>query len=305
MTFLLIFPLLMTAFAIGGLFDGGHAESKPETVPDPDPPMPGTLLELSTTSAPLLNGTEGDDTLVSSDFRGGTSTDEVNLGGGDDIAIVSFESVEINGGDGNDTLLSTNAGTILDGGAGDDELSAGDYATLLGGDGDDVLTYDDGFHGSSNASSLDGGAGNDTLVFHDNIGSESAVSGGAGMTGGDGADTFFYDLTLVDGTPSFTDPDADIIRNSVGSVSDFNPDEDRLIIDLDRAAGSEDRDVTSIELDEYDYMAGGTRVVGTNVVFNIEAGTDGNPVQVTLSLPGAVGVTMNHIELRGFELQAA
>ncbi|HHS94072.1 MAG TPA: hypothetical protein ENK63_01845 [Rhodobacterales bacterium] len=325
MGFMLFLPMLFAAFAIGGLFDGSGPEPEPdrpdppdpqpepEPEPEPDPASthPGTQLELSHSSAPQLTGTEGNDTLISADETGQTPTEDVFLGAGNDIADVSLEnsstssghvSVAVMGEEGDDTLRAT-APVTLDGGAGDDILLAGDFATLRGGDGDDVLIHDGTLYGSSTTSTMDGGDGDDTLIANGFVGNEEPIFGGALMTGGDGSDTFQYDLTLVDGTPPFTDPDADTIHNSAPPIMDFDPDQDKLVIDLDRDEDSADREVTAFELDEYDYTSGGTRVVGTDVIISIEAGSDGTPVELRIGLPGAVGLTEDHFDLRGFELE--
>ncbi|NBU73482.1 MAG: calcium-binding protein, partial [Bacteroidetes bacterium] len=83
----------------------------------------------------LLNGTNGDDTLV-----GGEGEDEIFGMGGNDV---------LNGLDGNDLLQGLAGNDTLDGGAGNDDLQ--------GGDGDDFIK---GGNGNDN---IHGGAGNDTL----------------------------------------------------------------------------------------------------------------------------------------------
>jgi Ca2+-binding RTX toxin-like protein len=121
-------------------------------------------------------------------------------------------------GAGNDRVTSAAGDDTLYGGAGRD--------TLIGGDGNDRLL------GGSGQDRLLGGAGQDQLVSGDD---RSVLSGGAGhdrltadlrdaghrLTGGAGADAFVF-------------VHAGAARATASTVTDFNPDHDRLIIDGQR-----------------------------------------------------------------------
>ena len=135
----------------------------------------GTLDGTVDTVVPDIVGTEGNDTLLGSSasevIHGLGGNDRIGAGGGDDSIL---------GGDGNDILDATGAGAVtLVGGEGNDTLLAGTLSSVLyGGDGNDSLR-------SANGSNLlSGGDGDDALVSHS--------SSNDTMTGGAGADTFFF-----------------------------------------------------------------------------------------------------------------
>ena len=129
----------------------------------------------------------------------GTDEDDVIEGGsGDDI---------MNGNDGDDELIGNDGDDILNGGAGDDDL--------FGGDGND---------------SLDGGADNDFLD-----GGLNDPSGPFGdfLTGGDGNDTFFFDLNTggpFDDTGKSTN-NANANQPGQDVITDFTPGGDTIEID--------------------------------------------------------------------------
>ncbi|MCB9776912.1 MAG: calcium-binding protein [Nitrospiraceae bacterium] len=103
--------------------------------------------------------------------------------------IAGVQTIYGNGGD--DTLVVGPDGELIDGGSGDDVLVAiqASDATLDGSSGDDIILS---FGGADN--DLFGGAGNDTLF---------SLTPGTRMTGGVGADTFYFsNHTLIeDATP--------------------------------------------------------------------------------------------------------
>jgi len=97
---------------------------------------------------------------------------------------------------------------------GDDLIFSGGGEVVRGWSGDDTLITD-------GDSTLRGGSGDDTLM---------SIGGGALLRGGDGEDTFI--IAPVD----FTE-DGELLNRSGATVEptvivDFNPDEDRLVLDL-------------------------------------------------------------------------
>lgn len=123
--------------------------------------------------------------------------------GGDDI---------LEGRGGHDRLSGDAGDDQISGGAGNDSLSGGaGNDKLMGDSGNDTLDGGGGFDmliGSITRSLLRGGAGNDTLV---------ANGGTTTMIGGAGADTFVLNR--------------DALENGEVELQDFDPAEDRLMID--------------------------------------------------------------------------
>ena len=175
----------------------------------------------------------------------GTDQDDVVLGqNGDD---------SISGGAGNDLLEGNTGNDSLVGGAGNDNLAGGGGTdTIFGGEGDDILSSDrvddNAIFARGESEFLDGGAGDDQLFF-----SEGDVA-----TGGAGADTF--GLVRTDG--------------GTAQVTDFNADEDDVVIyvdGLDSAAdapvvtslSNEDAGTTTVSLD-------GTAVLTFDGIFTDE-----------------------------------
>ncbi|MBI2198699.1 MAG: hypothetical protein HYU42_08900, partial [Candidatus Rokubacteria bacterium] len=107
----------------------------------------GTVWDVDTLRAMVLQGTAGDDTLIG---YGETGDVISGLGGNDYLA----------GGAGDDTLEGGAGADTLQGDSGNDSLLGGaDADTLYGGEGDDTL---DGGRGDD---IMDGGFGNDTYLF--------------------------------------------------------------------------------------------------------------------------------------------
>lgn len=163
----------------------------------------------------IINGTAGDDFLVSS------NNGDVVFGlDGNDILEAAHNNVTLSGGSGNDVLFS-DAGadsTTMDGGGGDD--------VLAGGGTNDTASYANDLAGVvvdlPNFSATDGSGGIDTLVGIENItgsafndaltGDDLAnvLQGGAGndtLAGNGGADVFKFSFALTQGhgsTSTFT-----------------------------------------------------------------------------------------------------
>ena len=194
------------------------------------------MSDPSSSSAPPIDGTDGNDTLNGTEgsdlIRTGNGVDQVNAGAGDDSINAVFSSGDtwsiyrfggaklidggngrdlIAGGDNNDTLAGGADDDTIDGLDGDDSITGGSGSdTLVGRSGHDTLSGDDGsdlLFGDQGQDSLNGGAGHDTLDGGDDddrlYGGADADSliGGAGhdhLDGGEGDDT----LAGMDGDDS-------------------------------------------------------------------------------------------------------
>ncbi len=120
----------------------------------------------------------------------------VQGGDGGDRIIGGVASDRLSGGGGNDFLMGWNGHDSLSGGAGNDLLLGGRGQDVMsGGDGNDILI--DG----SGHDKLSGGAGDDLFLAHSDLytGSyqipwDQDTRGTAVMSGGDGNDTFEFEL---------------------------------------------------------------------------------------------------------------
>lgn len=147
----------------------------------------------------ILNGGAGADTV-----EGGSGNDELFLGAGDD------ESGTLTGNDEPDDALSSFlqvGDDLVHGGQGNDQIFDRRGANALFGDaGDDYVdALDDG---DVSPDTVDGGAGDDRVVVDD----------GDTVTGGEGDDSFIV--------WRFEAEDNDVV-----TVTDFNPETDRLSLD--------------------------------------------------------------------------
>lgn len=208
-----------------------------------------------------INGLNGDDTIFGGEgddsLIGGAGSDFIDAGAGDDTVYEGGylrEDYPDGYFDGDDTILGGEGNDVLDAHDGDDSLDGGTgNDALYGRDGDDTLiggTGDDSLHGMEGNDSIEGDAGNDTL------------SGGAGtdtIYGGDGNDRInngydrdddilseFIDAGAGDdivrfgdgstvtggtGADSFTAYES-MSNTLVSEITDFDPSEDTLFIDL-------------------------------------------------------------------------
>jgi Ca2+-binding RTX toxin-like protein len=120
-------------------------------------------------------------------------------------------SIVVNLGDGNDaidlTLLAasgftglTDGSVTINGGAGDDTIAGSAFGdTIDGGDGDDVIDGREGndlIHGGSGDDQLYGNLGNDVVV--PGFGGPTSSSPHDFLAGGDGDDTYVFDITGYD-----------------------------------------------------------------------------------------------------------
>jgi len=126
----------------------------------------GPTLTLDGVEEIVINGTDGDDTIIlegdfdTTDLAYSTITSE--LGGGSDIydasGIISLHRNIVGGGSGNDSLTGGGGTDIIIGGRGED--------VLFGGSGNDYLiggSDNDSIYGNSGDDTLDGGSGDDLI----------------------------------------------------------------------------------------------------------------------------------------------
>lgn len=219
-----------------------------------------------------INGTDGNDTLISEisgneDLYRNIDIGDIRLGDGDDLADVALYGGNIYGELGDDTIASSGIGGSLIGGDGDDLIESRNGLNLVeGGEGNDTLIglEDDKMYGGTGddvltvetsqpwyAGVAEGGTGDDTISVHTYIGTDdlpywipSAI-----VVGDEGEDIFELQLnmrhqTLGDGSFSLSSTTALADINLV----DFDPDEDSIVVQINRADGNEDREMTSAEL---------------------------------------------------------
>ncbi|MEA5624999.1 calcium-binding protein [Nostoc sp. UHCC 0251] len=171
-----------------------------------DIPRPPGPFGLDVDFADVINGLDGNDSLT-----GGSTDDTLNGGTGDDTLRGQdgndsldggrFGDDNLDGGDGNDILDGNGFGySTLNGGSGDDTLYSGGIGRdiLNGGDGNDLL-YGDGLA----IATLNGGDGNDTLVGYD---------GNDALNGGDGNDFYIVD-TLFNIVIELADEGIDTVKS--------------------------------------------------------------------------------------------
>jgi len=268
----------------------------------------------------LLNGGTPDDMLRAragaASIFDGADADAITGGIGNDLVHGSSGADAIFGNEGDDTLLGqTGADEIygdegadrLDGGADADFLSGGDGDdTLRGGDGNDWLfgnadddlligeVGNDFLQGGFGADTLEGGAGNDRLdgTFTGQSGAFGPADEDSGdlLDGGDGDDTILagaYDTVIGGaGADSFIGGAHVQTAEAASHVLDFNPDEDRIEVMIDRLA-TPDPVIGVRDFDD------GT---GAHILLN---------GAVILSVTGAQGLDLASILIREVSLEPA
>ena len=236
--------------------------------------------------APGMIGTPDDDVIEVPRFN---APARVLAGDGDDlVSYPGNDSITIEGGAGDDTLTAPGDDITLLGQAGNDVLSGGHASQMFGGDGNDRLSLDitDGFHDT--AANLDGGAGDDTLSALADLGDGSSAHSYGVLTGGEGSDTFNVTLNLVSDTFSNT-PSDDLLEQRINLIlRDFNPSEDVLNIQIDRAEGGEGRDMTSAEIIRDD-------TGNVTLMMNFAAAGVHPAVQTTMNLGTNPDITLDDI----------
>jgi hypothetical protein len=203
----------------------------------------------------LLEGTEGNDTLSSgqdSDLAPAT----INLLEGADVAVVEDPlGITVSGGDGDDIISSTAVGNTLNGDAGNDRITGIDANNMHGGAGDDEITFNSDVELNSSTAQISGGAGNDTINVLADAGVNTADRGGAIISGGAGNDEFNITLVLEN-----SQEDSGVLDTNIGRITDFDPAEDTLIIDVEKGAATVDREI-ALEFDQTEVDGAYTTVI--------------------------------------------
>jgi len=227
--------------------DDGDSDSDSDDTPpmEEEPPVDTEGIELFYDGAQILEGTEGDDTLAAGQDAALTPPDQIDLGGGDDIAIVGQAiSITLNGEEGDDTLTSTGVQNVLNGGAGDDALFGITAVDMNGGAGNDTITLDNDFDSNSDTARIDGGNGDDDIRIIADAGVNNPVNF-TQVLGGAGNDDFALTLELVSSQEDFDVRD-DILQGSIIAIEDFDPRNETLRIEIDPDEDNIDRQVSNI-----------------------------------------------------------
>lgn len=151
----------------------------------------------------FVYGEAGND-KITTDATNNSIPDSLDGGDGNDAIILTYGRATLAGGNGNDTLTSNvTVGTTFLGGNGDDSLVGGAGPDMMaGGTGKDTLKGnagndtlwggedDDQLVGGTEFDEFHGGSGNDALRSIDTVVGEL-------VDGGDGTDTAYVDLSLL------------------------------------------------------------------------------------------------------------
>jgi Ca2+-binding RTX toxin-like protein len=197
-----------------------------------------------------LSGDDGADVLVTI----GEADNTVSGGNdGDFIANLGMGNSTLSGNSGADTIVNIGTGNNTLNGGNDSDLLVNvgtGNNTLNGGNGADILIN----YGSGAA--LNGGNGNDILIGGDSADTLTGGNGNDILTGGDGADTFEfsaeYSLNISYKTinlgfftiklPSSISYDWE--TSGSDTLTDFNPDEDIIQIDITDTVGTASTDLS-------------------------------------------------------------
>ena len=220
---------------------GGEGDDAPEDVL-------GIALMLN--ESPLIEGTEGDDTLAyDQDTDEPEQTSEVRLLGGDDLAEVDDVGLLIDGGEGDDTIASTGQDSTLIGGSGDDVIAAS-AAFVDAGSGDDQISYDLTGPVFDAVTDVQGGEGTDSISIVTEIGDNPPDWSSVNLNGGAGQDTFDVTLNMTTDDEIYAPEQDPIISQSGVVIGDFDPEEDLLTVRIAQDAESAGRDLLSTELEQ-------------------------------------------------------
>ena len=260
-------------------------------------------LTLNFNGDATILGGAGDDTLTAHpEGIFGTGATLVDLGAGDDRAQVNVHVDSILGGAGDDSIafLHPELGNAS-GGEGDDTLSGIGDISLDGGPGDDVLISDFTDTGlNDNAARALGGSGDDRFIVTKDIAAEWRNSvGGVIATGGAGADTyelnFVYDadVDFVQGPEQGNDPD-DSLEGSAGlTITDFDPSEDILRIEVEVPDGETLPTLSSVEITMIDREG---FAQSTSVHITLDATSTQPETRTTITLIGLINISAEDIQ---------
>lgn len=276
----------------------------------------GEVLTLPEDGSGII-GTDGNDTL-SVAFSEAYTEDylprffgAIKLGDGDDLADVEIFGPNIDGGLGNDTitsfgidgrilggdgddLIATYGLNYIEGGDGNDTISGAEAEQIFGGAGDDVLSASaDAIYDGNGV--LDGGTGDDTITAYSAIGHWRSDFPSVDVIGGDGADVVDLQLYMSDGYSQDTSPQSPTSTTTAISLSDFDADEDSLLIQINRAEGNEDREMISAEIISTESEYQGQLSTRTDIVMRF-AGTETSGAHTaTVRLGADVNLTIDDI----------
>ncbi|MBE1285947.1 MAG: hypothetical protein GJ676_21720 [Rhodobacteraceae bacterium] len=266
----------------------------PTTPPTTDPTA-GVILAYD--GNPVLTGTAGNDTLAPSNGDPlALDLERVDLLAGDDTAeIDTATGVTLDGGPGNDTLTSLMPGNTLTGGDGDDTLVGGAATTINGGNGDDTVSIDLTTELNDSFTAVDGGAGDDELTITSAIGSDLPDFSSAQLVGDTGEDDFNVLFELSEPNPAF--PIDDPVETPSGVViSDFDPAEDTLTVEIEAQPGSETRSLDSTTLEDVSTTAtDGTVTTHQQLVLTFTDSGTAPDIVTRISLRGSEPVTLDDI----------
>jgi len=277
---------IMGMFVFDLFDDNDNKEAGEEDTP------PAELgLELMFDGSEILQGTEGDDTLPGGQDAA-LAPDTINLLGGDDIAVLEeISRITVSGGDGDDILSSTGVGNQLYGDAGNDTLTGIDANSLYGGAGDDTLSFFGNVFLHDENGRIDGGMGNDTINLRVEALLPYFISsdvGGVIIRGGSGSDEFNIVYELYENIET-----TDQLKSSFGRILDFEPNEDKLVIEVDRNDETADREV-SVELDQTETDAGTFSTIVTLTFAETDLATEAT---ATIRIQSTEPFTMDDIVL--------
>lgn len=161
-----------------------------------------------------LTGTDGDDLL---DLAGIEDLSHVDGGAGNDAISLKNEDYLINNID-------------IHGGEGDDDIDASyiPAAEVYGGAGDDTISVTN--HVYDQYAYANGGEGDDTINMDTNALGTIFPDGGVSAEGGAGSDSFNVDIAY--GQMEIPAESTAGSGQDVATISDFNADEDALVINL-------------------------------------------------------------------------
>ena len=192
-----------------------------------DVSMDGSAHAAPELTGTTLQGTDEGDSLLA---RG---AENIDAGAGDDT-LTSHGSGTLLAGEGNDTLELS--GTAQGwGGTGQDYMHVSDAAAAYGGEGDDTFFMEAADADAPGPATADGGEGADTFLIKPLTGlPEDTVA--HVLTGGAGADVYALDIDSAVAVRAGDEDDAQIVAH----ITDFDPNEDLLLVDLGATGGFDD-----------------------------------------------------------------
>lgn len=246
------------------------------------------------TASDVIGGRDGDDSIIAHSgddlVFGGDGSDVIRGDDGDDRLLGGDGDDQIFGGNGEDMIYGGLGTDSLFGDAGDDVIAGDADDFMQGGEGNDVLRFNQGGVGGI----AEGGAGNDILF---------SAGGGVTFTGGEGADIFWSSSTDDAGAPTDTQGDLnDVI------ITDFDPDEDILVLQYTNTANDDAADLDLITSDMFRFaITNVTTELGpaTRIDLSIDDGSAGltttsaaGSITLVGTAPSEVDVDAIHVMLR-------